>query len=75
MFEFGFVKVNVTGLNGSGPISAPGLKVGDRFLLGYSPAGGGGGLESIITVADQVQQLVGFDWSPFTFDLIFLRGI
>lgn len=69
----GFVKVTVTGSNGTDPISAPGLKVGDRLLLGYAPSNQG--LEQIVTVDDQVQRTVTFDWTLFTFDLIFLRGI
>lgn len=68
----GLIKVNVTGINGVGPISAPGLKVGDRLLLNYAPSDG---IESIVTVDDEVQQTSGFNWTSFTFDLIFVRGI
>lgn len=71
---FGFIKVTVTGINGIGPISAPGLKVGDRLFLSYGPGGAGTGLEPIVTVDDEIQQN-SLDWTSFTFDLIFLRGI
>lgn len=69
----GIVKVTVTGIISPGPISAPGLKVGDRLLISYSPSFAG--TEAIVTVDDEIQQLAPFDWSSFTFDLIFLRGI
>ena len=74
---FGIVKVNVTGTTGtmSGwlPMSAPGVKVGDRLLLGYAPSMGA--IESIVTVDDEVQAANNADWSGLNFDLIFIRGI
>jgi len=70
----GFVKVTVTGINGSGAVSAPGLKVGDRLLLNYGP-NPSAGFERIVTVDDEIQQNSGFDWTSYTFDLIFIRGI
>jgi len=76
MTVFGFVKVTVTGLNGAGSISAPGLKVNDRLLLSYSPlAPDLTGLEQIVSVDDHIYQNNTFDWSSHTFDLILIRGI
>jgi len=32
-------------------------------------------MELIVTVDDQIQQVVSFNWSLFTFDIILLRGM
>jgi hypothetical protein len=76
MTEFGFIKVTVQGVDASGgpaAISAPGVKVGDRLLLGYGP--NPNLLDRIILTDDQIIQ-ADFNWtSQPAFDLIFLRGI
>lgn len=70
------------GLNGSGSISIPGLKVGDIILNTYSLDGLGnwdysppGSLfETSISVVDQLQQSYTGNASTVNFTIIFFRG-
>jgi hypothetical protein len=66
------------GLSGSGSVSVPGLKVGDKLIWLQSPQGGPaqvGGFEIIISVNNQIQQLSASDLSAHTFNAIFARGV
>jgi hypothetical protein len=64
---------------GSGPISVPGLKVGDAILSASesnherSPVAIV--FESFISVDDEVQQLYSGDLSGDTYTLLLLRGV
>jgi hypothetical protein len=75
----GLIKVTLTGRNGPGAISAPGLKVGDRMLFATGVAGNGpslnGYLEFVVSVDDELQYSGSFDWSAQTFEIVFVRGI
>jgi hypothetical protein len=59
-----------TGLNGSGSISLPGLKVGDRVSIDIQP----GGFESVVSVDDELQQTASSDFSTTTFRMFFFRA-
>lgn len=68
------------GRNGDGPVSIPGLKVGDwvvaRLLLpSGSPSFGGSPFENVVSVDDELQQTDSItDWSSSTFKTLFFRG-
>jgi hypothetical protein len=68
------IKATAPGVTAAGPISIPGLHVGDALVL-VEPAGFASGLEQIVTVADQLQQLSNFDWSSEDFTFYLLRGV
>lgn len=57
----GLIKAALTMRNTTGAISAPGLKIGDKVVVGFvsdvwrSPEGGIGGVEAVVTVDDELQ--------------------
>jgi hypothetical protein len=71
----------VTGRNGAGSISVPGVDVGDVllvFLNGNPPYGGldigsASPFENVISVADQVQQIATNNFSASSYNVFFLR--
>lgn len=75
------ITVSFTGRNGTGPISVPGVKVGDRFVYLYSTSvgnvnvitGGSPYMEVIISVDDQVQQTDVANYSTYTFNGVLVR--
>lgn len=78
-----FVKATFTGGTGTGPVSVPGLQVGDRVIGHYYPGGPSGAeafigpgsiWECSVSVADQLQQLSSTDFSMFTIEARLLRG-
>jgi len=74
------IKVTFTGIAGPGSISVPGLQVGDVVLSGrgYSNPNWAGfetTFESIVSVADQLQQLSYTDFSSAPFTLYLIRGV
>jgi hypothetical protein len=70
------VKVTTIGSNGAGPISIPGLEVGDALAL-ILPYGfiSGFSFEGVVSTAGQLQQLQNLDWTTVDFTLYFLRGV
>ncbi|MDP9651689.1 hypothetical protein [Paraburkholderia caledonica] len=70
------VKVTTSGSSTGGPISIPGLQVGDALVL-ISPYGfwPGYSFEAVVSVADELQQLVALDWSTVDFTFYLLRGV
>lgn len=73
----GLIKVTFTGINGSGPISVPGLKAGD-IILGQvlDTTGAPEGIlsyETIISVDDQIQQNTSADRSGIAMTAVFSR--
>lgn len=76
----GMVAASFTGNNGTGGISIPGLEVGDLVIAIWqtNPAGSwtqpGNHFEGIVTVADELQQLVGSNYSSSTFTVLAFRG-
>ncbi len=69
----------VTGLNGAGSISVPGVEVGDVILVFYNGYSGGlwtgsaSPFESTVSVVDEVQQTSSGNWSAAPSNLFFLR--
>ena len=63
-----------TGINGAGAISISGLKVGDLVLNVFCPNVGepSGDYETVVTVADELQQL-GVDNSAQSLTVAFFR--
>lgn len=70
------IKATSTGASSAGPISIPGLQVGD-CLVSLSPYGfpPGFAFESVVSVADQLQQEQNLDWSGEAFTFYLLRGV
>ncbi|WP_157648395.1 hypothetical protein [Burkholderia ubonensis] len=64
-----FIKITAQGSNGAGAISVPGLQVGDHVNL-VTFSGNlnvqNGSFEQIVSVADQLQQTAGADYSSLT---------
>jgi hypothetical protein len=72
--------IGLTASNGAGPISAPGLKVGDRAIAVFLTSSGhvshqnpGDFVEAIISVDDEIQQLDTSNLSTSTVDVFLLR--
>jgi hypothetical protein len=56
-----FMTAVITPSGSAGAVSVPGLQVGDRVILQVSSVDGRiGNYESVISVADEVQQLAGW---------------
>lgn len=80
-----FVRASFNGRSGAGAISVPGLEVGDVviwFALGASPpyevADGqitSTYIEGVVSVADELQQVLTSDFSSVTYNIICLRGV
>ena len=68
------IKATAPGATAAGPISIPGLLAGD-VVVQMDPAGFGSGVEEIVTVPDQLQQIANLDWSTVTFTFYLLRGV
>jgi len=68
------VKATSYGNTTAGPLSIPGLQVGD-VLIKVMPNGFDGGFENVVSVADQIQQLTALDWSPVNLEFILIRGV
>ncbi|MCA8203193.1 hypothetical protein LGM71_19255 [Burkholderia sp. AU33545] len=70
------IKATANGATTAGPISIPGLQIGD-CLVSVSPFGfpPGFAFESAVSVADQLQQEQNLDWSGETFTFYLLRGV
>ncbi len=69
-----------TGVNGAGPISIPGLEVGDRILQLLDSAPGLDTsilmyVEIVVSVADELHQNHTGNLTPLTFDGVFVRGL
>lgn len=71
---------NVSGINGLGAISAPGLKVGDTTIAVLITSGGvpanagiGGEVEIVVSIADEIQQIDSGNLSAKTFDIYLVR--
>ncbi len=79
-----FISATFAGTSGTsgGAVSISGLKVGDKLIWLQSPShlsgnyqmNGLGYFEVSVSVADQLQQIVGTDLSYWTLNAIFLRG-
>lgn len=71
-------RADFTGRNGIGSIGLPGAKVGDLVLLQFFNGGGAelptSRIESIISVADEIQQTSAVDWTGVPFTILFLRS-
>ena len=67
-----FVKAVFNGNNGAGSISVPGLQVGDVALV-FANGNFLGAFESVISVADQIQQTSGNNLSSITLTLVLIR--
>jgi hypothetical protein len=74
------IKAEFSGNNGLGAIAVPGLKVGD-FLVWAMMSGnasllpmGGGELEPMVSVADEIQQVDAADLSGHTFTVLIIRA-
>jgi hypothetical protein len=71
-----FVKASATGSVGVGPVSIPGLQVGDVVMRsipdGFTDATI---FEEVVTVADQLQQASFADLSSQVFTWYLLRGV
>ncbi len=71
------------GVNGAGPISIPGLQVGDRLLQLMDSAQGIPELNSaipfyveiVVSVADELHQNHPGNLTPTTYDGVFVRGL
>jgi hypothetical protein len=64
------------GRNGTGSISVPGLKVGDIVtfaLLNSTVVTVGGELETIVSIADEIQQVDSANLSTATFTIVITR--
>jgi len=80
--EFGFITVQFTGRNGSGTISVPGLKSGDKVIWSAytrSPApqlysAPGAFIDFQVTVDDQIEQIDTSNNSSATIDALIYRG-
>lgn len=68
------IKSTANGNNTSGPVSIAGLQAGD-ILIRIIPDGFTSGFESIVSVADEIQQITPLDWSPVDMTFILLRGV
>jgi hypothetical protein len=83
MAKFSIFRVSFVAVSAPGPISVPGLEVGDTMILCLQtpPVGSVGYVfpqsefEGVVSVADQLQQLESIGDGTFTLDAIFLRGI
>lgn len=76
--SIGLVTASFTGINGSGAVSVPGLKVGDRVISCYLInnnvwQAAGQAYEYIVSVNDEIQQLGG-SFSTETVELVLIRG-
>lgn len=69
------IKATAPGATSATSISIPGLQVGDVLIqvvpYGFPP---GGGFESVVSVADELQQLANLDWSTVDFTFYLVRG-
>lgn len=72
-------RADFTGRNGAGAVSVSGLKVGDLVIFYRQSPGGwgqpGGSFESVISVADEIQQLSSSDYSAQNFTILMLRAV
>jgi hypothetical protein len=70
------IKATATGATVAGPISIPGLQVGDVLVqvmpYGFPP---GQGFEDVVSIAGELQQLQNLDWSTVDFTFYLLRGV
>lgn len=67
------------GNNGAGSVSVPGLKVGDLVIFYAQAPGGwqqpGATFESVVSVADEIQQLSSSNLSGQNFTVLVLRAV
>lgn len=77
----GWISASFEGLHGSGAVSVPGLKVGDRvvYLIGNLPGGpanfmGSTNFEMIVSVDDELQQNSTSYLDGTIFDVLVYRG-
>ncbi|WP_157661681.1 hypothetical protein [Burkholderia ubonensis] len=70
------IKATAHGSSTNGPVSIPGLQVGDVLTqvvpYGFGP---GQGFETVVSVASELQQLANLDWSLVDFTFYLLRGV
>jgi hypothetical protein len=72
----------LTGSNGVGPVSAPGVKVGDKVIWILITSSGGATshqnpndfMEAVVSVADEIQQRDSSNLSTYTVDVILVRN-
>lgn len=72
-----FIKAEFLGRDGAGPVSVPGLKVGDVVIM-YSNDNHERteiAYECTITVDDEIHQFYQGNWSGDTFVMVLLRGV
>lgn len=70
----GMILTDFLGGATSGPVSVPGLKVGDRVIHASSGSTDYDGyFEKVISVDDEVQQLIPADISSVTVELLVYR--
>jgi hypothetical protein len=74
------VRATFNGRNGAGPISVPGLKVGDLVIWLLDTLDGGlktgdSFLESVVSVDDQIQQIATNDFTVLPWDALLMRGV
>lgn len=68
------IRCSAPGSNGTGPVSIPGLQVGDTVMRSI-PDGFVAGMEATVSVADQLQQNANLDWSTLTITWYLIRGV
>jgi hypothetical protein len=73
----GMVTASFSGGTTSGPISVPGLVVGDRVLQAIDTSAltdYGSYFERVVTVADEIQQKIAANISALTIGIVAYRG-
>lgn len=76
MSSVSLIKVITNGVTANGPISIPGMKVGDA-IVSVVPYDFAPGFEQVVSVDDELQQntVMNVDYSSLSFTFYLIRGV